>query len=421
MTTKRIFPIKNDPACLLKWAWSSVQLHAGTTNSCHRTRHYAIDPNNFDQFHNLPDKILARERMLEGQWPGFGCEYCKRVEDAGGTSDRQFQLAAQQDPNLTPPELKTNPRATHVTPTILEVYFNNTCNMACTYCGPKYSSLWEAENLKHGNLFSDDAEFSVRLPAKNPDYDKMVESLWTYLKTDSRYLILRRYHILGGEPFLMKELDDSLDFWDQHGNPDLIFSIITNLNIPHKIFLRYVDRFEQLVSSNKVWKFQITGSLDCWGPEQEYVRYGLDLNLWRQNFEYLIDKPWATLGINSVISALTIKKLPELMLKINEWNQARSKLEPIDFSFNYTNREDGPAIFGPGVFDIELDQALQFLKVDSAHTRGVHQSLMGIKKLVSSSTRNVEKINKLKNYLSQLDQRRGTDWKKTFPWLNQDF
>ena len=418
--TQRIFPIKNDPACLLKWGWSTIYLHSGTSSSCHRTKKYEIDPENFDLFHNHPEKVKARQLMLQGQWPGNGCEYCKRTEDAGGFSDRQFQLQVQADPGLTAPELYANPQATEVTPTMLEVYFNNTCNMGCIYCGAHFSSLWEAENKKFGDNIHDSAEkFSVGNSQQNPHYDKMCSDLWKYLETQDRYKILRRYHILGGEPFLMKELDDSIEFWNTHPNPDLVFALITNLNIPHKLFLSYMSRFQQLVDSNKIWKLQITGSLDCWGPEQEYVRYGLDLKQWQQNFEYLLDKKWTTLSINSALSALTIKKLPELMEKINEWNAVRANLEPIILSFNWTGREDSPMAFGPGVFDKDFEKALQSLHVGSDHTQGIYDSLKSIFKTINAQQKNPEKINKLKIYLSKLDYRRGTNWKQTFPWLDK--
>ena len=49
-------------------------------------------------------------------------------------SDRQYQLKAGHEVDRTPEELLTDPTATEVVPTILEVYFNNTCNMACLYC-----------------------------------------------------------------------------------------------------------------------------------------------------------------------------------------------------------------------------------------------------------------------------------------------
>jgi len=417
--TKKIFPINTDSACLLKWGWSSIYLNSGTTSSCHRTQKYPIDPDNFQGFHNHPEKIKARELMLQGQWPGHGCEYCKNTEDVGGLSDRQFQLQVQRDPGLTAPELHHNPESTEVTPTMLEIYFTNTCNMACIYCGPHFSSLWEAENKKFGNIFQDQQKFSVRNSQHNADYDKMCKDLWTYLSEHKRYKVLRRYHILGGEPFLMTELDDSIEFWNTHANPDLVFSIITNLNIPHKRFLEYMNRFEQLVTSNKIWKLQITGSLDCWGPEQEYVRYGINMKYWQENFEYLLDKNWVTLSINSALSALTIKQLPNLIQKINQWNTQRAGLEPIILSFNWTNREDNPMIFGPGTFDNEFQQALKSLHVSCEHTQGIHDSLESIWKTIRLQHKDTKKINQLKTYLDQLDQRRGTDWKKTFSWLEQ--
>ena len=426
MNKKRIFPIKNDPACLLKWGFSTIYFQSGTTNSCHRTEKNVIDPNNFDQFHNVPEKIIARELMLKGEWPGHGCEYCKRVEDVGGVSDRLFQLEQQQDPGLTAPELFENLQAVEVTPTMLEVWFKNTCNMACLYCGPHFSSLWEDENRKYGTLFNkpldEKNKFSMHFSHANPHYDKMVSELWTYLDTDNRYQKLRRFQILGGEPFLVKELDECLDFWDSHGNPDLVISVITNLNIPHKRFQTYVDRFEQLVKQNKIWKFQITGSLDCWGPEIEYVRYGLDLEIWEQNFRSLLDKPWATLSVNSALSALTIKKLPALVTKINEWNQLRpAGAEPIIFSFNLTGQYDDPRWFPAEFFNDDFDLALSLLPNQSTIDTGVYEGLESMAKSIDKHPMDMTRISGLKTYLDQLDTRRKTNWRTTFPWLDQDF
>jgi hypothetical protein len=426
MTKKRIFPIKNDPACLLKWGWSTIYFQSGTTNSCHRTEKHIIDPEKFDQFHNLPEKITARELMLNGKWPGHGCEYCKKIEEVGGVSDRLFQLDQQQDPALTAPELFENNQAVNVTPTMLEVWFKNTCNMACIYCGPHFSSLWEDENKKYGNLFENKTnhqnKFSMHYSHSNPHYDKMVADLWAYLATDNRYQKLRRFHVLGGEPFLVKELDECIDFWDLHPNPDLVISIVTNLNIPPKRFQKYVERFEQLVNQNKIWKFQITGSLDGWGPEMEYVRYGLDLATWEQNFRSLLDKSWATLSINSALSALTIKHLPALITKINEWNRMRPvDAEPIIFSYNLTGQHDDPRRFGTGFFDKELNLALSLLDKNSTIDIGVYEGLQSIAKLINKNPMNIPQINELKTYLDQLDLRRKTNWRTTFPWLDQDF
>lgn len=423
---QKTFPIHSDSACLLKWAWSTVYFNSGTSASCHRTQKYAIDPGNFDNFHNLPDKISARQMMLQGQWPRAGCEYCKQVEDTGGVSDRQYNLQQQQGTWLTPPELLDNATATNVTPTILEVYFKNTCNMKCVYCGPHFSSQWEDENRKFNKSFETSQLFDIKQTQHNPNYDQMVQGLWNYLEDNDRYKTLRRYHILGGEPFLMSELDDSIDFWKRHPNPDLVFSIVTNLNIPTARFEKYVQQFERLVMSNKIWKLQLTASLDCWGSDQEYVRYGLDLELWERNFELLLNRPWVALSINSAISALTIKSMPGLLEKINAWNtkqvatanwhQREWAAEPILHSFNTTGQYDDPYQFGPGVFDKDFKRILELMPDTPART-----VMAGIAQQLAKSNRNNKKIENLKMYLSELDQRRGTNWRSQFAWLDQDF
>ena len=65
---KKYFPKVTDPQCQLKWNWSTLWLNEGTTNSCHRCLRVPLDPNNFDNFHNLPHKIKEREIMLSGKY-----------------------------------------------------------------------------------------------------------------------------------------------------------------------------------------------------------------------------------------------------------------------------------------------------------------------------------------------------------------
>jgi hypothetical protein len=327
-----------------------------------------------------------------------------------------------------PPELWVDPTATAVTPTILEVWFKNTCNMACVYCGPHYSSRWQEENVKFNSDFVYyPHQYDMGVVQHNPHYDKMVADFWTYLESNNNYKKIQRYHVLGGEPFLMKELDDSIDFWNRNPNPDLVFSVITNLNIPTKLFKQYIKKFERLVLGNKIWKLQLTASLDGWGAEQEYVRYGLDLDLWRTNFELLLNKPWVQLSINSSISALTIKSMPALMEMINHWNTqqtavaGRWKAEPIVYSFGTTSRQDDPYKFGGQEFANEFEQILDLMPTDNVEQQTAKVAMQGIFETMKNTPVNVEEINQLKQYLSDLDCRRNTNWRVLFPWLNRDF
>ena len=136
-----------DPVCLWKWTWSTIRLMEGTTNSCHRVKSDKLSPDTYKDFHNTPTKLQHREKMQKGIWPGDGCEYCKNIEDSGGLSDRK---EVNSDTLFAPVELKENPNAVNLTPKIVEVYFNNLCNLNCIYCSGKYSTLWEAEENKFG-------------------------------------------------------------------------------------------------------------------------------------------------------------------------------------------------------------------------------------------------------------------------------
>jgi hypothetical protein len=300
--------------------------------------------------------------------------------------------------------------------------------MACIYCGPHFSSRWEDENRRHDFLHElTNDKFSVLLEQHNPNYDKMVSNLWDFLKTDNNARNIQRYHILGGEPFLMSELDSSIAFWARYGHQNLQFSIVTNLNIPHERFKSYIKKFELLAKKKKIWRLQLTASLDCWGTEQEYVRYGLDFNLWKKNFEYLLNKSWIYPSINSVISALTIKSLPQLIEQINKYNlnqqdvieEFRIYSNSILHSFNTSSLIDDPYIFSGEVFKDAFDAALQMMPTDSESQIGQKQMMLGIANISAQSHNDTKRIEKLKNYLGQLDSRRGTNWKENFPWLEQ--
>jgi hypothetical protein len=131
----KYFPIQTDTACQLKWAWSTVFLQTGTTASCHRVEHHQFNIDTFN-FHNTEQKLSQRKNMLAGNWPvgkelefSTTCEsYCGKIEKTGiGISDRQFFNTI---PNLVPNELELNSNEINVTPTILEIYIDNTCNLS---------------------------------------------------------------------------------------------------------------------------------------------------------------------------------------------------------------------------------------------------------------------------------------------------
>jgi hypothetical protein len=110
-----MFPIKTATACQFKWTWSTLFLSVGTSSSCHRCKGWDVTEHMQD-FHNHPGKLEDRTKMLQGLWPGNGCEYCRKIEDAGGISERTAYINSSP---LSPKELRTNPNEIKVTPRIL--------------------------------------------------------------------------------------------------------------------------------------------------------------------------------------------------------------------------------------------------------------------------------------------------------------
>lgn len=399
----RVFPIKTATACQLKWNWSTVFLTTEQTGSCHRTDHHRFDTNSFD-FHNTPSKLQDRQRMLAGLWPERGCNYCQDIEAAGGQSDRITNL---DFPGIHAPwELDTDPRAVNVTPRILEVYFDNTCNLKCLYCGPYFSSLWDAENVKHG------------LPAfnKSSHIEQNKSKLFEWLKQNSKHLTV--FNILGGEPLFQKELEQCLDLFEQYPAPELKLQIFTNLNAKLSHVQKIVERVKTLIDRGCLREFEVTASLDCWGQPQEYVRYPLNLTVWEQNFEYLLSQHWINLIINSTITPLTIKTLPDLLTKINEWNKVRKV-------YHYQNSVNSPSylfidIFG-SIFQQDFESALVLKSENTPEEVASKKYLQGIAVQSASKTPNIKEITRLFEFLNTMDQRRNTNWKQTFPWLVDEF
>lgn len=412
MTNQRVFPIKTQTACQLKWTWSTVYLTMETTASCHRTNHHKFDSEIFD-FHNTPEKLQDRHMMLQGQWPERGCEYCKNIEEAGGQSDRITNL---DFPGINaPPELDTDLGAVNVTPRIVEVYFDNTCNLKCIYCGPYFSSLWDAENKKHGHFEKGNLVIWDSFK-KNSRLESNKQKMFEWLKQNAHTLDL--FSVLGGEPLYQPELDQCIELFDQYPAPGLKLAMFSNLNSSLEHVKNTVAKIRRLIDQGKLREFEITASLDCWGEPQQYVRYPLDLNKWQTNFEYLLSESWINLIINSTITPLTIKTFPDLLEKINQWRQQRQ-------IYHYQNSVNSPThflidMFGD-IFVEDFERALNLKPDTTPEERSSKSYLEGIAKQSAHKGPNLTEIVKLFDFLNEMDRRRSTDWCKVFPWLVPEF
>jgi pyruvate-formate lyase-activating enzyme len=313
-------------------------------------------------------------------------------------------------PNRVPIELEADPVATQVTPTVLEVYFNNTCNLSCLYCIPELSSKINQENVKFGKF--DDQGVVLESVTIHNQHSEIVEKFWQWMQLNSQHL--SRLHVLGGEPFYQNEFDRCLEYFDQLAHPGLELNVVTNLMIDHVKLHDYLKKFRDLLSKKHLKRIDITCSIDCTGPEQEFVRWGMNIDRWLLNFDMLRQHKWLTLNINQTISVLTIKTMPKLMNWLAAWRETR----PIGHFFSVVSPQPSymdPAILGPGVFDSDFETVLAQMPdgVSKQYMAGIFASIQNTKK-------NPVEMLKLKTFLNEKDRRRGTNWKQLFPWLAKE-
>jgi organic radical activating enzyme len=380
----------------------------GTTNSCHRVDGDSITPENYENFHNTPSKLKQRKKMLDGQWPGEGCEYCRDLEHAGAESDR---LELNLHTHLAPPELEKDPKAINLTPRMVEVYFNNLCNLGCIYCGAEYSTVWETENKKFGDTHTAFGMPIERLAESRKQYPKMLEAHWKWLEKNAHEI--HSYNVLGGEPFFQPELEQNIDFFETTPAPNLEFSVFSNLKVPNKKLRRILDKLTSLKERNHIRSMHIVCSLDCWGPQQEYIRSGLNLKNWEQNFLTILrEYPNISLSIRGTLINLTMQTLPDLCYKITKWKKIRNFRHSIGFGLGHPEFDAG--IFPKGFFDKEFDKA-----INTTADEEMKSWIDGFRKRIDATPYSYEKIKKLKNRLDHLDKRRQTNWRELWPWLDK--
>ena len=405
------FPAQGDRACLLKWSQVTLSLWSNTSSSCHRNGMHQIGED-FD-FHNEPKWLEHREKMLRGEWPsdGWGCEHCRDQEAIGGTSDRMQWLSNENNKRYVPKELYNNPTATRIKPTQVSMHFNNKCNLKCVYCGPQYSSAWVKELQAHNEI--DFAKLDGDVADLDADYQNKLKKFYKWM--EENYSSLKAFDLLGGEPFIQNETWDCVDWMIEHPNPECDIEIYSNMEVKPKLFKRGCEKLKELSKTVKEVVFVI--SVDCFGPASEYIRFPHNWKVMEENINYLIyECPEIIPTMNWTVTNLSLPYTPDLVRKVIEWNKHRY------VSVNY-NRCHDPKYFDPkimpeGFYKDTIEELQELNKIMYNTDSSPYLDYVNtIFKEINDTPADWKNIKLLKMQLDKLDERRGTNWKKTFPWL----
>lgn len=433
--------------CLAKWSQVTMHLGTGMTHSCHHPSPHKIPIKEIERnpsaLHNTSFKKRKRKEMLEGQRPDE-CNFCWNVEDNSNSfSDRIFKSSepwALQDFE----KIKTSNWRADFNPRYVEVSFGNTCNFACAYCGPQYSSKWVEEIEKYGGYETehkfnniDNIKQRGEMPYKHSEENPYINAFWKWWP--NLYKDLHTFRITGGEPLLSKDTFKVLEYIQKHHerNSNISLAINTNLGVPDALVNKFITIAKDLCENNKVRELIIFTSVEATGKQAEYTRYGLDYNkFWNNVDKILTELPKVTINVMSTFNALSVFTYDELIDKVFEVkkkhaNKQRYWVSAIQLDTSYLR---WPTFLSVKILEEESKELilksaekalyLGMKKFDHDNYGFSNIEIQKIKRLYDYAvgTTQFDAVKYRKEFVSfvdQYDSRRGTNFIETFPQLEE--
>jgi organic radical activating enzyme len=382
--------------CRAKWAEGTIWLYQGTTASCHHNPFHKIELDTADpsSIYNTPQKFKERTLMVEGGRPE-GCSYCWTAEDRGQVSDRTIKSSTLKFVDY---------KKLSALPQVLEIAFERTCNLACAYCSPSFSSKWSNEIKKNGPyVLSTDSRYQEAsiLPEDNPYVDAFF-SWWPELKTSVDTL-----RITGGEPLMSPNFWKFLDVLDGFKG-----TLIINSNlICHK------DEIERLLEKTQDITLRIHTSIESNFKQAEYVRDGFEEQVWFDNVTKILSTKRIIVNLSTAINNLSVWSFDEY-LKIALKLKSRFGNKMVETSCNFVQY---PKFMHIGLIPQFYQQSIaeriskpyspfkpMFSEVEQQHI----ERLINLLSNPPLADADATVLKDLKSFIVQYDQRRNKNYKE---------
>ena len=433
---QQVLDTKSASFCAAKWYNATIWLGSGQTTSCHHPPAHAIDvediKTNPSAIHNTVEKKIDRLNMQLGNRPK-GCEYCWKIEDMGrdAVSDRVYKSKIYPIKALD--EAYTQPHQADVNLRTLEIAFDRTCQFACSYCNPAFSSTWVRDinqNGPYAGLVSDgrnhfthahDHSQLYRYGETNP----YVDAFFAWWETDL-HRTLQELRITGGEPTMSGELWKLIDwFKNNQGRSQTRLAINSNLGMDRIRLLDFINRIQGIPH------LEIYTSQESIGAQAEYIRDGLDYDLWMHNVQELLEHD-AIKAVHcmATINALCLDSLPDLLDQLMRLKQVYGR-ERVNFTLNILRFPSfQSALVLPDRLRSKYKHSLEtWLGLNRSsplmHEHEINHmqrliDYLDVVKTPHSDAFDMPKLhNDFRQFYTQYDQRRGKNFTATFPTLSE--
>jgi organic radical activating enzyme len=420
--------------CAAKWYNATIWLGSGQTTSCHHPPAHAIDreelKTNPKALHNTPTKKLDRAMMQAGQRPK-GCEYCWKIEDMGrdSISDRVYKSKIYPIEALN--EAYHIPNQEDVNLRTLEIAFDRTCQFACSYCNPAFSSTWVNDIKRNGayerlvsdgrNHFTHDHSNSqlYRFGEVNP----YVEAFFAWWETDL-HRTLQELRITGGEPLMSGDTWKLIDWFKENkGKSQTKLAINSNLGMDSIKLQEFIDKVKDIPH------LEIYTSMEAIDGQAEYIRDGLDYSQWMHNVQELLEHDTIkAVHCMCTINALCLNSLDNLLDQLVKLKQVYGR-KRVSFTLNILRF---PSFQSPLVLPEHLllyyrNRLIMWTNTHRGQEYMHEHEINHLNRLIDyldlvktphSDTFEMPKLhNDFKQFHTQYDQRRSKDFVNTFPVL----
>ena len=431
---QQVLDTKSASFCAAKWYNATIWLGSGQTTSCHHPPAHSVNLEelaiNPKALHNTPEKKMDRLAMQTGNRPA-GCEYCWKIEDMGrdAVSDRVYKSKIYPIESLD--HAYSLDHRSDVDLRTLEIAFDRTCQFACSYCNPAFSSTWVKDIKNNGpymDLVSDGRNHFTHIHSDSQRYvygesNPYVEAFFKWWESDL-HKTLQELRITGGEPLMSGETWKLIDwFRDNQGKSTTRLAINSNLGAD-------ID-LDRLLESTKDISLDLYTSMESVGQQAEYIRDGLDYSKWVMNMIKLMEsKQLRGLHVMCTINALCLDTLPDLLTVFMQWKHEYG----IDFPNFTLNILRFPSFQSPLVLPNEIrthhkNQLQKWLDRWSTspliqeHERNHVQRLIDYLDVVktphSEAFEMPKLLNDFKQFYAQYDQRRNKNFAQTFNKLTK--
>lgn len=283
----------------------------------------------------------------------------------------------------------------------LDVRSSNTCNMACVMCYHGLSSSWYEDGLA--------IDFGVK-----PNSPKFIE-INNAAEAEILKIVgsdLDIVYFAGGEPLLTPYHYTVLDYLiEQDLAKNIRLEYNTNLSV-----LRYKKR-----NVFDIWKnfksVEIRASVDMMGEHAEYQRYGTKWDTIVKNWKEVLTYPDIVIRPQITVTSLSIGVLPEFLNFLTtelECKIDRSKgINGITFNLCYGPNRLCVQNLPDSIKKLYTDRLTTFIQHGNDLANTMLQPCIDFMNEKPATSWYFE--HDLLRYMTQLDERRGLNWRKLWP------